>query len=178
LDVVFRIQLTDGCCIFLLKEVVLFSPRARQAEIASASGLGTLHSIYMTSAPAFHSTVILPGLQRIQREFGFLKREALERFSRESAIPLYRLQAVASFFPHFRLHPPAKVTVHVCRDMACHLAGSAEILQELGKSAGEQQSIHGASCLGRCDRAPAACVSVHGAGGEHEAYFLGRRRRS
>src|SRR4029077_11681355 len=36
----------------------------------------------------------------------------------------------------------------------------------------EQVAVEGASCLGRCDRAPAACVSLHGS--EHEHYYLGR----
>jgi formate dehydrogenase beta subunit len=87
-------------------------------------------------------------------------------------VPLYRLQEVASFFPHFFLSPPKKVTLRVCRDMACHLAGSAKMLAELQSVAGPQVAIEGASCLGRCDRAPAACVAV--AGDHHERYYLGR----
>ncbi len=119
-----------------------------------------------------YETLLVPALTRIQREFGFLKREALEEFATESGLPLHRLQAVASFFPHFRLSPPRKITMRVCRDMSCHLAGSAEILRELRSAEGERISVEGVSCLGRCDRAPAACVEVRGAA--HEAYFLGR----
>ena len=115
---------------------------------------------------------LVPALTRIQRDFGFLKREALEEFSLDSGIPLYRLQAVASFFPHFRLSPPKKITLRVCRDMSCHLAGSAGMLRELESVQGEHIAVEGVSCLGRCDRAPAACVQIQGA--EHEAYFLGR----
>src|SRR4051794_40581013 len=103
--------------------------------------------------------VILPELQRIQREHGFLDRAAMERFAKASGIPLHRLNAVASFFPHFRSAPPAKVTLHVCRDMACHLAGSGEIIRELramaSQSAPGEVEVHGVSCLGRCDRPPA-----------------------
>ena len=92
----------------------------------------------MTSSPSFYAPVILPALQRIQGEFGYLQREALERFAKESGLPLYRLQAVASFFPHFRLTEPRKVTLRVCRDMACRMAGSAELLCELMASAGSR----------------------------------------
>ena len=126
----------------------------------------------MTSAPAFYAPVIVPALIRIQQEHGYLQREALERFAKDAGVPLYRLQGVASFFPHFQLTPPRKVTVRVCRDMACRMAGSADLLRDLAATAGEQVTVQGVSCLGRCDRAPAACVAVEGA--EHESYFLGR----
>ncbi len=115
---------------------------------------------------------LVPALQRIQHQFGYLKREALEQFSEESGVPLYRLQSVASFFPHFQLTPPAPVTIKVCRDMACHLAGSRSILQKLSATSGNQIAVQGVSCLGRCDRPPAACVAI--AGSEHDRYYFGR----
>ena len=119
-----------------------------------------------------YSASLVPALQEIQHEFGYLERGALEKYSEKSGVPLYRLQEVASFFPHFFLSPPKKVTLRVCRDMACHMAGSAKMIAELQSTAGAQVAIEGASCLGRCDRAPAACVSV--AGDHHEHYYLGR----
>jgi NADH:ubiquinone oxidoreductase subunit F (NADH-binding)/NADH:ubiquinone oxidoreductase subunit E len=126
------------------------------------------------SAPQLtsYSPVLVPALHRIQHQFGYLKKEALEEFSKESGVPLYRLQAVASFFPHFLLTPPKKVVLKVCRDMSCHLAGANKMLRELGALDSEHVAIEGASCLGRCDRAPAACVALQGS--EHERYYLGR----
>jgi formate dehydrogenase beta subunit len=115
---------------------------------------------------------LIPALHRIQHEFGYLKREALQQFSDESGVPLYRLHAVASFFPHFQLTAPKPVTVRVCRDMACHMAGSGEMLRGLQSVENPNIAVHGVSCLGRCDRAPAACVAV--AGVEHDHFYLGR----
>ncbi len=112
---------------------------------------------------------IVPALLRIQREQGYLTRKALEDYAETARVPLHRLQSVASFFPHFQLAPPSLVTLRVCRDMSCHLAGSEEALQI---AAGEGVEVTGVSCLGRCDRAPAACLSV--AGQAHEQYYLGR----
>jgi NADH:ubiquinone oxidoreductase subunit F (NADH-binding)/NADH:ubiquinone oxidoreductase subunit E len=114
----------------------------------------------------------VPALHEIQDRYGYLDQGALKRFSEENGVPLQRLQAVGSFFPHFRLTPPPKVTLRVCRDMACHMAGSAEIISKLESLNGRQVAVKGASCLGRCDRAPAACVSIEGI--EHEQYYLGR----
>lgn len=117
---------------------------------------------------------ILPELRRIQKEYGYLDRDELKRFSRNSDVPLYRLQAVASFFPHFRLAPATGVTVKVCRDTACHLAGAASTLEELCLLASDGVRVEGVSCLGRCDRAPAVCIAVHQEP-EHELFYLGRK---
>ncbi len=119
-----------------------------------------------------YAATLVPALQRIQHEFGYLKREALERYSEESGVPQHRLQAVASFFPHFQLSRPKKLTLRICRDTTCHMAGAADALRELQSLAGEQVAVEGVSCLGRCDRAPAACVSMQGS--EHEHHYLGR----
>jgi NADH:ubiquinone oxidoreductase subunit F (NADH-binding)/NADH:ubiquinone oxidoreductase subunit E len=126
-----------------------------------------------TTSPPDYSARIVPALHRVQHEHGYLKREGLEEAARELDEPLHRLQAVASFFPHFRLAPPKKIVVNVCRDMACHLAGASATIEELrAKIPGENVEIKGVSCVGRCDRATAACVTVTGA--EHDNYYLGR----
>jgi NADH:ubiquinone oxidoreductase subunit F (NADH-binding)/NADH:ubiquinone oxidoreductase subunit E len=119
-----------------------------------------------------YSPVLLPALHRIQKQFGYLKQEALEEFCKQTGVPRYRLQAVASFFPHFSLTPPKKVVLRVCRDLSCNLAGSGKMLRQLDALTSEHVAVEGTSCLGRCDRAPAACLSVEGA--EHERYYLAR----
>ena len=125
-----------------------------------------------TERPLAYAPALVPALHRIQQQFGYLKAEALAEYSRETGVPQYRLQAVASFFPHFLLSPPKKVVLRVCRDLSCHLAGSGKMLRELAGLTNEEVAVEGASCLGRCDRAPAACLSVQGS--EHEHYYLGR----
>lgn len=77
--------------------------------------------------------------------------------------PLYKLQGVASSFPHFRLTPPPAVEVLVCADMSCHLRGGDRLKRSLeaNLARGSQTGIvvKPVSCLGRCDRAPAAAVN-------------------
>src|SRR5690349_20366798 len=107
-----------------------------------------------------YEPVLVPALHEIQHKYGFLKREAVEEFSRESGIPLPRIHAVASFFPHFAVAPPKKVVLRICRDMACCMAGSGKMLQALQSQNSADVAVEGVSCLGRCDRAPAACVTL------------------
>src|SRR5215471_4021378 len=114
-----------------------------------------------SSSPSAYHIRILPALRRIQDEFGYLNGNELRKFHKDSGIPLHRLQAVASYFPHFRLAPPPAVTVRVCRDMACHLAGSASLLGDLGSLSHQGLLVEGASCLGRCDRPPAVLIALH-----------------
>ena len=113
--------------------------------------------------------MIVQRLRQIQDAFGYLPDKELVQLAREINVPLYQLQEVAGFFPHFRQewNKPPYVEVKVCRDMACHLAGVADLLHGDGglkrhARSGEQRvEVEGTSCLGRCDRAPVVSVSRH-----------------
>ena len=75
-------------------------------------------------------------------------------------LPLYRLQSVASFYPHFFLKPPARVEVRVCGDMSCHRYGSNALRQTLELTfQGQDVNVQHVSCLGRCDLAPAMAIN-------------------
>jgi formate dehydrogenase len=50
------------------------------------------------------------------------------------------------------------VTVRVCESIACHLAGSSELLSTLQDRLGKSVRVLPAPCVGRCDRAPVALV--------------------
>ncbi|GAC1335474.1 MAG: NADH-quinone oxidoreductase subunit NuoF [Isosphaeraceae bacterium] len=110
--------------------------------------------------------MIVQELRKIQdRCGGFLPVEELQSLSRRTNVPLHRLHEVISFFPHYRLKPPPRVEVRVCRDMACHLRGAKRILRGLEAVAREvgrgQIHVEGVSCLGQCDHAPAVVVNDH-----------------
>lgn len=110
--------------------------------------------------------MIVQQLNQIQSRFGYLPRESLVALAERLAVPLYRIEEVVSFFPHYRKTPPPEIEVHVCRDMSCHLRGSAKLIGELQQSLGAEiesgrASVCGVSCLGRCDRAPAARIHHH-----------------
>ena len=99
-------------------------------------------------------------LMRLQHALGFLDDDSLRDVARRNQVPLYRIEGLVSFYPTFRRDPPRDVTIEVCRDVSCVLAGGAEHLQQLCESIGNRDDveIREVSCLGRCDVAPAASI--------------------
>jgi len=109
--------------------------------------------------------MIVQELQKIQERCGWLPPEELSGLSSRLAVPLHRLHEVASYYPLYRLKPPPKVDIKVCRDMACHMAGASRLRAECEAVAAEypagEVAVSGVSCLGRCDGAVAASVNDH-----------------
>jgi formate dehydrogenase beta subunit len=107
--------------------------------------------------------LIVEELKAVQRQFGYLPAEQLHALSKKIDVPVTRLHQVASFFPHFRLTPPPKADVLVCRDMTCHLYGANQLKANLERaflgSREQDLTIRGVSCLGRCDMAPAISIN-------------------
>src|SRR5215210_3470295 len=102
-------------------------------------------------AGKFPGPSLIPALTAIQRRCGWLPREELVALSRDARRPLYEIEGLVSFYPHFRTAPPEGSEVAVCRDLSCYLArGRAEVPDDA--------AVHEVSCLGRCDRAPVAVV--------------------
>jgi NADH-quinone oxidoreductase subunit E len=112
-------------------------------------------------------------LQDVQEEFNYLPREALERVSKDLAIPLSRVLSLATFYRAFSLKPKGRHPVHVCLGTACHVRGAQLVLEkferELGLKTGETSadmafSLDAVRCVGCCGLAPVVMVGeeVHG----------------
>jgi len=95
-------------------------------------------------------------LEALQAERGHLEKDDLRELAERLSVPLYRLQELVSFYPHFRTTAPAPITVSVCRDMSCHLAGADGLADHLRAALSDQAEVEiaEASCLGCCERAP------------------------
>jgi formate dehydrogenase beta subunit len=98
-------------------------------------------------------------LTQSQKEHGCLSGPTLRELAQTHTIPLYRLQELVSFYPHFRTKPPPRVELSVCRDMSCWLAGGEECSRRLHELQAADIEVHEVSCLGRCDWAPAAAIN-------------------
>jgi len=120
--------------------------------------------------------MLVQELYRIQNRLGWLPEGELRALAARCRVPLYRLEEVSSFFPHFRRQPPPEIEVKICRDMSCHLRGAEQVLAKLqsvaegqnqaaARSGGAKLAVGGCSCLGRCDRAVAMTVEINRASG-------------
>jgi NADH:ubiquinone oxidoreductase subunit E len=111
---------------------------------------------------------LIPILQDVQREFGYLDQSAMLRIARFAGVPESRVYAVATFYAQFRFTPIGKQHVMVCRGTACHVRGAQRILEEferqLGIKEGEttpdlEHSLETVACIGACGLSP--CVMIN-----------------
>src|ERR671933_2437153 len=111
-------------------------------------------------AGKFPGPSLIPALNAIQGRRGWLPRDELVALSREVRRPLYEIEGLISFYPHFRTSPPQRVQLAVCHDLTCWLHGSDERIAEVKARYGDDVDVElvEVSCLGRCDIAPAAAV--------------------
>jgi NADH:ubiquinone oxidoreductase subunit F (NADH-binding)/NADH:ubiquinone oxidoreductase subunit E len=112
-------------------------------------------------AGKFPGPSLIPALNAIQERVGWLPREELVPLSQEVHRPLYEIEGLISFYPHFRTEPPARVELRLCHDLSCWLRGADERIAALRERYGpdtEVKLVEG-SCIGRCDIAPACTVN-------------------
>jgi NADH:ubiquinone oxidoreductase subunit F (NADH-binding) len=83
-------------------------------------------------------------------EHGGMRPGVAQRVARESGVPEADIYGVASFYT--LLAKPGART-RVCQGLSCMMAGADRRMQELRDSGVEVEPV---SCLGQCDRAPAA----------------------
>jgi formate dehydrogenase/NADH-quinone oxidoreductase subunit F len=112
-------------------------------------------------AGKFPGPSLIPALNAIQERVGWLPREELVALSRDVRRPLYELEGLISFYPHFRTDPPVKAELRVCHDLSCWLRGADERIAAIRERYGADADVEivEGSCLGRCDIAPAGTVN-------------------
>jgi NADH-quinone oxidoreductase subunit E len=110
---------------------------------------------------------LIPFLQDIQDNFGYLSKEAVDRLEQATGISANEIYGVATFYTQFRFSPPGKHTIRVCQGTACHVRGGREILNEVKRElkieAGETTAdgnfdLQRVACLGCCALAPVVVV--------------------
>ena len=106
---------------------------------------------------------LIPLLQTIQEEFGYLPPEAVEPVAEHLNLFPSEVQGVIEFYSGFSMKPKGKHVFKVCCGTACHVKGSRNILsnikKELGIKEGETSddfavSLETVACLGACFLAP------------------------
>lgn len=112
-------------------------------------------------------SALIPAMQTIQQELGFLSKESIYYLSKVLDVPASEIYGVATFYNQFRLIPKGKHIIKVCRGTACHVKGSGSLLSlleaELQIKVGETTrdkifSLEAVACLGACSIAPVIMV--------------------
>jgi NADH:ubiquinone oxidoreductase subunit F (NADH-binding)/NADH:ubiquinone oxidoreductase subunit E len=112
-------------------------------------------------AGKFPGPSLIPALYAIQERVGWLPREELVALARDVHRPLYEIEGLISFYPHFLTEPPKRVALHACRDLSCWLRGADERTAAIRQRYGQDADVEftEVSCIGRCDAAPAVSVN-------------------
>jgi NADH:ubiquinone oxidoreductase subunit E len=110
---------------------------------------------------------LMPILQKINEDYNYLPENLLRYVAAETNVPLSQVYNIATFYNAFSLVPRGRHTVSVCRGTACHVRGSARILErlqlELGITDGETTedmrfTLRNVRCIGCCSIAPAVRI--------------------
>ena len=111
---------------------------------------------------------LIPILQAVQSNFGYLSEESIMEVSKFTGVPESEIYGVATFYTQFRLKPIGKKHIMVCSGTACHVKGAPQIIEgierHLGIKEGEvtfdmEYSLESVGCLGCCALAPCAMVN-------------------
>jgi len=111
---------------------------------------------------------LLEVLHSAQETFGYLSEELLFYISNHLHLPLSQVYGVATFYHLFTFEPQGKHSCIICTGTACHVKGSAAIVEEMsalldvpvGKTTEDGLfSLTTARCLGCCGLAPVAVIN-------------------
>jgi len=118
--------------------------------------------------------LLLPALQAVQARAGWISEGALNYVCTRLDVPPAEAYGVATFYALLSTTPRPKRVLHVCDDIACRCKGAIELCAELERKAGPaghgDGGNHGSGdaiwlrspCLGLCEQAPAALLTVAG----------------
>ncbi|HEV2991486.1 MAG TPA: NAD(P)H-dependent oxidoreductase subunit E [Candidatus Angelobacter sp.] len=135
----------------------------RQVEVDSRAALGGHQA-------RARRHLLLPVLHAIQARIGWISPGAINYAALRLDVAPAEVYGVASFYGMFSLSPCPPAVAHVCDDIACLTQGADALCSELEKKLGPPGSTRSgghatwlrSACLGLCERAPAALVSLAG----------------
>ncbi len=112
---------------------------------------------------------LIPLLQDIQDEIGFLSEEAIVNVGSHLGLSTTKIFGLATFYDQFRFFPAGKIKIKVCNGTSCFLNGSQAIISKLKEETGLEPgqtsrngnfSLEIVSCMGGCQNGP--LISVNG----------------
>ncbi len=110
---------------------------------------------------------LIPILNDVNREIGYLPGEALDEVSRLLRVPKSQLFSVASFYRMLSTKPRGKHVLQFCESAPCHVAGGREVwtaikealkIEENETTPDGKWTIITTSCLGVCGVGPVMMI--------------------
>jgi len=111
---------------------------------------------------------LIPILQDIQEEVGYLSEEAIVLVGRHLEMPTSKIYGLATFYNQFRFEPKGNYHIQICHGSACHILGAVPIIDIIEKKlkikAGQtsrngKYSIEVVPCIGACAQAPIIVIN-------------------
>ena len=106
---------------------------------------------------------LIPILQDVQAEEGFLSEDAIVRIGRFLEMSTTKIYGLATFYDQFRFNPCGHVHLRICNGTSCFINGSGAVVraikETLGVDAGQTTrdgrfSFELVSCMGGCNEGP------------------------
>ncbi len=106
---------------------------------------------------------LLPLLHAIQDAHGYIPDASLSAIAKALNRSRAEVYGVITYYPHFRMTPPAKHRIQVCRAEACQARGANQLIAQIERKLGctlHAQTTDGAIalepvyCLGQCAIGP------------------------
>jgi NADH-quinone oxidoreductase E subunit len=111
---------------------------------------------------------LIPLLQEIQEETGFLSREAIVRAGSMLGLSTTKIYGLATFYDQFRFIPSGRVHIKICNGTSCFLNGSEDVVRKLREVLGIEPghttrdgnfSYETVTCMGGCPSGPVILVN-------------------
>ncbi len=118
--------------------------------------------------PEMKTSLVLPLLHCVQDEQGFVTEADAVRIAEYIGMPAIQVVEALTWYTMFDREPQGRYVIKVCRNIACSLRGSEDILahlqQKLGIGVGETTAdgrftLKTVECLASCGTAPAMQVN-------------------
>jgi NADH-quinone oxidoreductase subunit E len=117
--------------------------------------------------PQIKRNALIPLLQAVQDEFGYISEEAVSRIGKHLSLPTSKVYGLATFYNQFSFSPRGHFHIVLCNGSSCHMSGAGELISEISKLLDIQDgettrdglfSLEVQSCIGACGQSPVLAI--------------------
>ena len=145
-------------------------PEVGEPFTFTPENLARLEEIATHYPPERRRSALLPALYLVQKQQGFVSRQAMVYVGQLIGVTPAEVEDVVSYYTMFYSKPVGTYVLQVCRTLSCALNGAERVTDVLSRKLGIKPGETDATgtftlveveCLGACDRAPVILVNDH-----------------